>query len=116
MSEDDDESCAEPFRGELDASNLRRGDNVASHTDDEQVTEALIENNLRRHPRIRTSENNGERLLACRERLAAFLVRRCVVDPVVRRKATVTRVQALERIPGRDHRFLLPYPVKRLSL
>jgi hypothetical protein len=111
MSEDDDESCAEPFRGELDASNLRRGDNVASHTDDEQVTEALIENNFRRHARIRTSENNGERLLACCERLAPFLVRECVVAPVVSREATIACAQALKCIQRRDHRFLLPYLV-----
>src|ERR1700722_1838650 len=116
MSENDHESCTEPFRGELDAGNLRRGDNVASHTDDEQITEPLIENNLCGHARIRTSENNGERLLACCERLAAFLVRECVVDPVVRREATIARAQALKCIQRRDHRFLLPYLAGEFSL
>jgi hypothetical protein len=98
MSQHYDESCAGPFRSELDASNLRRGDDVASNTDDKQVTKALIEDDLRRHSRIGTSEDNGERLLACYQRLAACLVRWCVAGPLVRYESTIARTQAFECI------------------
>ncbi len=55
---------------ELDAADLRRGDDVSGNTDDKQITKALIEDDLRWHPRIGTSENDVERLLARRQRIA----------------------------------------------
>src|SRR5881409_3519796 len=91
-----DESCAEPFRGELDAADLRRGHDVSCNTDDKQVTETLIEDDLSRHPRIGTSENDGKRLLACRQPAAAHLAGEPLVAPDARNKATVPLPQAFE--------------------
>ena len=62
---------AERFGRELDAADLRGRDDVAGHADDEQVAEALIEDDLGRHARIRTAEDDGQRLLACRQQRAA---------------------------------------------
>jgi hypothetical protein len=58
----------ERFGRELDAADLRGRDDVARHADDKQVAEALIEDDLGRHARIRTAEDNGQRFLACRQR------------------------------------------------
>jgi hypothetical protein len=44
------QSRAEPSRGELDAADLRRRDDVPGDTDHEQVAEALIEDDLGWHP------------------------------------------------------------------
>jgi hypothetical protein len=46
--------------GVLDAADLRRRDNVTGDANDKQLTEAEIENNLNRNPRIGTAENDGE--------------------------------------------------------
>jgi hypothetical protein len=91
-----DESGAEPPRGELDTADLRRGDDVSGNTDDKQVTQTLIEDDLRWHPRIGTSENDGERLLACRHLAAAHLARECVAATNVRHESTVPLEQAFE--------------------
>jgi hypothetical protein len=96
MSQHHDESCAGAFRAELDARNLRRGNNVASNADDKQVTKALIEDDLRRYSRIGTPENNGKWLLACSQGLAPRLIRYCVARPVVRCEPTIARAQAFE--------------------
>ena len=62
-----DEPCPEPLRGEFDAADLRRSDDVAGNTDHEQVTKALIKDDLYGHPGVRTAENDGKRFLAnCR--------------------------------------------------
>ena len=66
---------AEPCRGELHAADLRRCDDVSSHADDKEVAKTLIEDNLRRHPRVRASKNDGKRLLTCRQRVAAVSAR-----------------------------------------
>ena len=63
VAEDDDQPRAEARRGELDAPDLRRRDDVAGHADDEQVAQALVEHDLGRHARIGAAENDGERLL-----------------------------------------------------
>lgn len=57
VAEHHDEACAEPPGGELDAADLGWGDDVPGNADDEQVTKALVEDDLRRHTRIRTSVN-----------------------------------------------------------
>jgi len=99
MSQHYDESCAGAFRRELDAANLRGRDDVASYADDKQVTKALIEDDLRRHSRIGTSEKNGERLLACCQRLATCLVRYCAAGWLVSHESPIARAQAFECIP-----------------
>ncbi len=57
----------ERFGRELDAADLRGRNDVARHADDEQVAEALIEDDLGRYARIRTAEDDGQRFLACRQ-------------------------------------------------
>ena len=60
MSEHHDEPRAEALGGELDAADLRRRDDVPGHADDEQVAQALVEDDLRRHPRVGASEDDGD--------------------------------------------------------
>jgi len=54
MPQDDYQSGAELFRGELDAADLRRRNDVAGHANDEQIAQPLIEDDLHRHSRIGT--------------------------------------------------------------
>ena len=63
MPEHDHEARAELRGGKFDAADLRRRDDVAGDADHEQIAEALIEHELRRHARVGTPENDGERLL-----------------------------------------------------
>ena len=44
----DNERCAEPLRGELDAADLGRRDDVAGDADDEQVAQPLVRSEERR--------------------------------------------------------------------
>ena len=55
---------AKPRRGKFDAVHLRGCDDVACHTDYEQIAEALIEYELGRDARIGTAQHDRERLLA----------------------------------------------------
>ena len=48
MTEDDDELRAELFDGELDALKRGRADDVPGDADDEELAEALVEEELRR--------------------------------------------------------------------
>ena len=82
MAEHHHQPRAEARRRELDAADLRRGHDVAGHADDEQVAEALVEHDLRRHARVRAAKHDGERLLgvcssARRVELRKSSARRC---------------------------------------
>jgi hypothetical protein len=70
VSQHHDEPRAEAGRRKLDASHLRRGDDISRNADDEQVAKALVEHNLGRHAGVRASENDGERLLPRRKLMA----------------------------------------------
>ena len=96
MPQHHDESRAEPLGGELDAADLRRGDDVAGDTDDKKVTKALIEDVLRRHPRIGASENDGERLLTRRQLATASLAGESVALTSVGHESMVSLTQAFE--------------------
>ena len=63
VTEDDNEASVKPGGRELDAADLRRSDDVAGDTDNEQVAEALVKDELGRNPGIRASQDDGERLL-----------------------------------------------------
>ena len=63
VPEHHDEPRAEALGGELDAADLRRRDDVAGDADHEQVAEALVEDDLGGHARVRAAEDDGERLL-----------------------------------------------------
>ena len=104
VPENHHQPCALPPGGELDAADLRRCDDVSGNANDEQVAKALIEDDLRWHPRVGTTENDGERLLTCRHFVATPLVRERVAAPGVRREATISRSKALECFARGDHR------------
>jgi hypothetical protein len=55
VAEDNDQPGAEACRGKLYAANLGGSNDVARNTNDEQVSQALIEHDLGRNARIRTS-------------------------------------------------------------
>jgi hypothetical protein len=96
MTENDDESCAEPFRRKLDTADLRRGDDVSGNTDHEQVSEALIEDGLDRHSRIGATEDHRERLLTRKRLHALDSAHRRVTALVAGKKAVVAFAQPLE--------------------
>ncbi len=63
MPEDHNHGRAEFRDCELDAPDLGRPGDVPGHPDDEKIAESLVEDDLRRHPRIGTPENHRERPL-----------------------------------------------------
>ena len=81
VAEHDDQPRAEPRGGELDAADLRRRDDVAGDADHEQVAEALVEDDLGGHPRVGAAEDDGERLLACDQRVASLRAREPLAAP-----------------------------------
>jgi hypothetical protein len=107
VAQDHNESCAESLRSELDAPDLRRGNDVPSDTDNKQVTQALIEDDLRWHPRIGTAQNDGKRLLACRQFATTRLASECVTTTNVSHESVVPLAQAFECFLRRDHRRII---------
>ena len=110
VAEHDHEPRAEPLGGELDAADLRRRDDVAGDADHEQVAQALVEDDLRRHARVRAAEDDGERLLACGQLAAARLARRGVSGSRTsatkrrlpsRRRSSASRAEIIEGAPQR---------------
>ena len=99
VAEHDDEPGAELRRRELDAADLRRRDDVAGDTDDEQVAETLAEHELGRHPGVGAAENDGDRLLS---RAGSS---RWTGD--AGHEPPVALTQALERLAGRNQNCLL---------
>lgn len=63
VSEDDDQPGAEHAGGVLDAPQDLGPDHVVSGTDDEEVPEALVEDDLCGQSRVGASEDDGERVL-----------------------------------------------------
>jgi hypothetical protein len=100
MTQDHDEAGVETLRGELDAAYLRRGNDISSHADDKQVTQALIEDDLGWHTRIRTAQDDREGLLALRQCTAAGRVPERLSAASIRRESAVTFYQSLECLGG----------------
>src|SRR3990172_4064602 len=88
--------CPKPRSGELHAAHLRRRDDVSGHADDKQVAKALVEDDLCRHPRVGTTENDGKRLLTRRQFVAAGLTRERLAAPNVRYETTIPLPEAFE--------------------
>jgi len=80
------------------------GDDVAGNPDDEQVAQALIEDDLGRHARVGAAENDRERLLSRRHLAAAGLAREGATARHAGLEPAVTLPQAIECFPRRDHR------------
>ena len=96
MPQNHHQLCAEPRRSELNAANLRTSGDVSGNTDDKQVAKALIEDDLCRHARVGTSENDGEGFLAHCQLAAARLTRERLAAPNVRHEAMIPLSQAFE--------------------
>jgi hypothetical protein len=75
MPQNHHQPCVEPFRRELNATDLRSSDDIPGNSNDKQVAEALVEYDFCRHARVGTTENNGEGLLTCRQLVATRLAR-----------------------------------------
>ena len=84
----------------LDAAELVRADNVARHTDDEEIAEAPIEQQLDGDPRVAATENGSEGVLRGRQTVSmpGALVSTC---GLARHEALVPVDQSLERRAGR---------------
>ena len=67
MTQDHDQTRAELVGGKFDAADLRRRDDVARHANDEQITEALVEDQFDRDPGIRAGEHDRKRRLPADE-------------------------------------------------
>jgi hypothetical protein len=91
-----DERRPEALGGKLHAANLRGRDDIAGDADDKQVAEALVEDDLRRYPRVGTPEDDGERFLVDRQLMASRLAREPVAVLNARHEATVPLLQAFE--------------------
>ena len=112
MTQDDHQSRAELFRGEFDAADLRRRDDIAGDPDDEQISEALIEDDFHGHSRIGAAEDRGEGLLPRGQFDASGAARQCAATADVCDKTTVSSSQQSERVSSRYHRRL-PGPTGR---
>ena len=63
VAEDDNKASVKPGSRELDAADLRGRDDVAGDADDEEVTEALVEDEFGWDPGIGASQDDGKWLL-----------------------------------------------------
>ena len=95
---------AEPRRGELDAADLRRRDDVSGHADHEQIAQALVEHDLRGHARVGAPEDDRERLLGVRQLGPPGLTQERRRTVHVGREPEVPGSEPAERLGGRDHR------------
>jgi hypothetical protein len=84
---------------------LRRRNDVARDADDEQIAEALIENNFRRHTRVRAAEDDRERFLPLRE-LVAPRGADARIALALGHEAPIALAQQVERFPRRNHPHL----------
>src|SRR4029453_8927779 len=103
MAEHDDETCMEALGSELDATDLRRCDDVASHADHEEITEALIEDDLGWPSRVGATEDDCERLLPRRRVATPAVAQHRFKAPEVRREPSVAFLQTRERFMRADH-------------
>jgi hypothetical protein len=63
VPENDNETSSEPRSGKFNAPYTRRGDDIPSDANYEQVAEALIKDDLGRYTRVGAPEHDGEGLL-----------------------------------------------------
>ena len=63
MTQHDDEPRAELLRGELDAADLRRRDDVTGDANDKQVSQTLVEHDFGGNPGIGAPKHDGKRRL-----------------------------------------------------
>jgi hypothetical protein len=85
---------------ELDALHERGGDDVARYPDHEQITQALVEDDLDRDARVRAAEDDREGLLALGQLEPSPAVGQVVVAPEFGDEAGVAILQAVEGVRG----------------
>jgi hypothetical protein len=95
MTQHDDQTCPKLFGREFNAADLGRSDDVAGDPNDEQIAQALVEDDLDGYTRIGTSENGRERLLARGRFDAAKPARKSIAAAGIRGEAAVTFLQEL---------------------
>ena len=98
MTQHHNERCAEPFCGKFHAADLRRRDDVSGNADDEEITQALVENDLCWYARVGAPENDGERFLAFCEFTPPLLSVECRTATNIRYESEVSFAQAFERL------------------
>jgi hypothetical protein len=103
VPQDDNQPRVEPSSRELDTTNLRRGHDVTGDPDDEQVSQALIEYDLCWNPRIRTAEDDSERLLAGGERGALRGAQQGLGASSGGGESEISLSEPLDRLTGWNH-------------
>jgi hypothetical protein len=84
--------------GKFDAAELRWSNDVSGNADDKKISQALVEDEFRRHPRVGTSEYYGEWVLARHQFAAARFGRAFVTVPNAGHEPAVAFSQAFERL------------------
>ena len=103
MAHYDNQSGTESCRRELNAADLGRCDDVAGDSNDEEVAEALVEDQFRGDAGIRTTEDDCERLLSRHQRGTTGLIRKSGRRRLIRHKSPVAVAKASQSIERRDH-------------
>ena len=101
VSEHHEQLCLKVRARVLEAARDLRRHNVTRYTNDEQVAESRVENQLRRHPRVAATENDGKRMLALDE-IGEYLDGRLRKARLTPQKARVAFHQARERLVCAD--------------
>ncbi len=103
VAEHDDKAHVKALGGELHAADLRRRDDVAGDADDEQIPEALVEDEFGRHARVRAAEDDGEWLLAAGDFLAPRVTGRGLQASGFRDESSVPLPKPLESLQRWNH-------------
>jgi hypothetical protein len=90
------EARVEAGSRKLDTADLGGCDNVAGHANDEEVAEALIEDQLRRYAGVGAAEDDGEGLLGGAEDGVAPAIEACDGQRQPLRKALVPNTKSFK--------------------
>ncbi len=92
VSEHHEQLCLKVCARVLEAAPDLRRHNIPRYTNDEQVAEFRIENQLRRHPRVAATENGCKRVLAFDE-IGEYLPRRLRIARLTRKKRALPSIR-----------------------
>jgi hypothetical protein len=115
MPQDHDELRSVPLGCKFNTADVRWGDDIAGHADDEQIAEPLIEDDLCRNARIRASEYDGKWILTRHELGASSVARRCISALDIRCEVTIPLSQAFECVKRGNHRRNVFFGPTRMS-
>jgi hypothetical protein len=100
VPEDNNEAGSEPRSRKFNASYTRRGDDIPSDANHEQIAEALIKDDLCRHTRVGATEHDGERFLTPEFATPKPEGRGC---SSIRREATIAFPKSLQCVARGEH-------------